>query len=185
MQQREKREFVFDCVVVLCTWLLGLALGYALSSCATIRPEPVAPLLATTPLVATDSLVAPEVNFRRPDYARSLPTRRGDVIDAAPVASTRGSVLGALYAVFGGKVKDKSRNTYQTTIYNAPAKVKDSNVATDSGTVTDNRKAAKKQDEKPKIDQSTNQGLASGHIVAGVVVVLVIAALGFFFFRRK
>lgn len=181
MQPREKREFVFDCVVVLCTWLLGFALSYALSSCATIRPEPVEPLLATSASLALDSAQpAPAVNFRRPDYARSLPARRGD---ALPAAEPKKGMLGALHAVFGGKVKDKSRTT--VNVYNAPAKVKGSNVATDSGTVTDNRKGAKKQDEKPRIDQSTNQGLASGHVVAGVVVVLVIVVLVFFFRRKK
>ncbi|UOR06746.1 hypothetical protein MUN82_06505 [Hymenobacter aerilatus] len=190
------RKRIYEWLFKAFVGALGLLVGFwlaammallisSLSSCAATRPEPVAPLLATSPAVALDSAghEEPAVDFRRPDYARSLPTRRGNDVAAAPVASTKSGVLGALHTVFGGKVKDKSRNTYQTTIYNAPAKVKGSNVATDSGTVTDNWKAAKKQDQKPKINQSTNQGLASVHVVAGVVVVL--AVLAFFFFRRN
>lgn len=90
MKQREKRELTIDFSGVGITWLLFLLGLLALGSCNLVRPAPMDPILATSPALQLDSLGEPVVQYRRPNYARSMPWTRGDagaVADLLPAGS--------------------------------------------------------------------------------------------------
>ncbi|MBC6988571.1 hypothetical protein [Hymenobacter sp. BT491] len=99
--------------------LVAMALvAVLLTSCQTSRSG-VEPLKGVVPTAAIDGLPAPDVRFKRPSFARSLG--------------------GTVASIFSGKQKDKSRTTINN--YYAPAKMKNSTLATDQASVTDAKKA--------------------------------------------
>ncbi|HEX8349091.1 MAG TPA: hypothetical protein VF598_03950 [Hymenobacter sp.] len=190
--------------------LLWLILWLVIPSCATTRPRPAQePLLTVNPqLHIQQDTAAPNVRYKRPNYARSLPEYHADPADTLPKnkrltketgkkhALQAGKGLFSFLSPSGGKNKSTQKDKRRITvnIYNGPSGVKNSTLAADHGTVVKTDKNVDRSKDQRHQDQRNQEGKKAsltqeatsktGFVVPGWIWAVLLLVLLWVFLRR-